>query len=243
MGDTPLPRSRPRTASSSRARTPRATGSSASRRAPSSARRSRRPFPAWPAPTSRAHYRRLCVGGRLLGRPRSHLPRRPPRRHVRRPRVPDAPGTIAVMFTDVTERRRAEEERRRLEEQLRQSQKMEAVGRLAGGIAHDFNNLLMVIMGHGELLRRSLEADDPRQRKVQHVMGASGAGRAPHAPAPRVQPQAGHGAAGGGPQRPRLGHGAHAAAAPRRGRPGRRRRSTPRSGACASTRRRSSRCS
>jgi nitrogen-specific signal transduction histidine kinase len=80
---------------------------------------------------------------------------------------------LAVMFLDITERRRAEEERRRLEDQLRQSQKMEAVGRLAGGIAHDFNNLLMVIMGHGELLRRGLSGDDPRLRKVQHVMGAA----------------------------------------------------------------------
>lgn len=74
---------------------------------------------------------------------------------------------------DITERKRAEEALRSSNEQLLQSQKVEAIGRLAGGVAHDFNNILNVILGHSELALRTLAEADPRRRNVLEIRKAS----------------------------------------------------------------------
>jgi two-component system, cell cycle sensor histidine kinase and response regulator CckA len=68
--------------------------------------------------------------------------------------------------------------RQRVEERLRQSQKMEAVGRLAGSIAHDFNNLLTAIGGYADLLLDSLPPDDPRHEDVSEIRRAVDRGAA-----------------------------------------------------------------
>jgi PAS domain S-box-containing protein len=81
---------------------------------------------------------------------------------------------------DITERKQAEAQRARLEKQLRQAQKMEAIGNLAGGIAHDFNNILTAIMAHAELLDLELPRDTggPHLRESVHeIMSASARAR------------------------------------------------------------------
>jgi two-component system CheB/CheR fusion protein len=80
---------------------------------------------------------------------------------------------IVLAVDDITERRLAENTLRKSAEHLRQSQKMEAVGRLAGGIAHDFNNLLTAIIGYSDLLRDTLAGN---QSAIQQVLEIKTAG-------------------------------------------------------------------
>ncbi len=80
---------------------------------------------------------------------------------------------IVVNARDITEQRLAEEEVNTLQEQFRQSQKMEAIGRLAGGIAHDFNNLLSIIQGYSDLSLLNLEPGDPLRENIEQIRQAS----------------------------------------------------------------------
>jgi PAS domain S-box-containing protein len=83
--------------------------------------------------------------------------------------------TVAIVgaLSDVSARKLAERERGRLEEQLRHSQKMEAVGRLAGGVAHDFNNLLTAILGYADLIARQARPGDAVRRHTDEIVKAT----------------------------------------------------------------------
>jgi len=75
---------------------------------------------------------------------------------------------------DITERKLAEEAKLKFEAQLRQAQKMEAIGTLAGGIAHDFNNILGAIIGYGEMIQMFHTSIDPKVKKdVDEILRAA----------------------------------------------------------------------
>jgi len=80
-------------------------------------------------------------------------------------------------YEDITDNKLVDERHRILEAQLRQSQKMEALGTLAGGIAHDFNNILSAIMGYGELVHNDLPEGDPSRDDLEQLLHASERGR------------------------------------------------------------------
>ncbi len=80
---------------------------------------------------------------------------------------------FSIIARDITEQRKAEEALWLSEAQLRQAQKMEAVGRLAGGVAHDFNNLLTAITGYAELMLERLDAGNSMRRHVEEIQKAA----------------------------------------------------------------------
>ncbi|MBM3324686.1 MAG: PAS domain S-box protein, partial [Calditrichaeota bacterium] len=87
----------------------------------------------------------------------------------------DAQGNLAGYRgadKDITERMRAEQDREKLEAQLRQAQKMEAIGTLAGGIAHDFNNILMAMLGCTDMAMYDIPRDSPAYANLEEVLKA-----------------------------------------------------------------------
>lgn len=83
------------------------------------------------------------------------------------------PTRLAGSMEDISARKEAETERLQLEQQLRQAQKLEAIGTLAGGIAHDFNNILSAILGYGDMVRKETQDGTRMRRHIDAAMSAA----------------------------------------------------------------------
>ena len=90
------------------------------------------------------------------------------------PHLGGHPLGVITVCEDISERKQKEREMATLEDQLRHSQKMETISRLAGGMAHDFNNLLMVIQGYSDLALRELEHGNPLRENIEEIRKATG---------------------------------------------------------------------
>ncbi len=84
---------------------------------------------------------------------------------------------FACIINDVTDRVVADQERQKLEGQLRQAQKLEAIGTLAGGIAHDFNNILGAILGYAEMAKEDCQPGSYAARDVEQILQAGNRAR------------------------------------------------------------------
>ncbi len=80
---------------------------------------------------------------------------------------------VLILASDITEEKQAKEQQKKLQEQLNQSQKMEAIGRLAGGVAHDFNNVLCVITGNAALTLKDPSVGEPLRKSIEEISVAA----------------------------------------------------------------------
>ncbi len=94
-------------------------------------------------------------------------------RSVYIPPQSDQEPRVLIITQDITDQKTSEKERTELQEQLLQSQKLSAVGKLAGGVAHDFNNMLNVILGHADMLLQDTPQDDPSRQDLEAIHNAA----------------------------------------------------------------------